>query len=52
MLAVLDGAAAGGVLMPFYFYPTAESWERLGDRTVHCLAMPPAGATTGSLLDR
>jgi hypothetical protein len=38
-------------LVPFYFYPTSQSWEHADDRTVHCLAMPAHGPTTGSLTD-
>ena len=51
MLAALPRDAPADELMPFYFYPTKESWERTDDRTVHCLAMPADGTATGSLLD-
>ena len=52
LMEALTGLPEKAELMPFYFYPTQESWERADDRTVHCLAMPAEGTTTGSLLDR
>lgn len=51
IVAQLPSAPRPGELLPFYFYPTDESWEHADDRTVHCLAMPARGRTTGSLLD-
>ncbi|HZI98317.1 MAG TPA: septum formation family protein [Actinomycetales bacterium] len=52
IVAALPDEADAGAIMPFYFYPTRESWEQADDRTVHCLAMPSDGTATGSLLDR
>lgn len=51
IVAELPTAPRPGELLPFYFYPTVESWEHADDRTVHCLAMPTRGRITGSLLD-